>query len=46
MTSIDEDRGKSRRPDAKDQGWSDTGRVLSDQTIKRSGDIVCGLLRA
>jgi hypothetical protein len=28
MVGIDEDRGKSRRPSAEDQGWSSTGRVL------------------
>jgi hypothetical protein len=39
----DKDRGKSRRLGAEDQRWSSTGRVLSGQTIERSGDAVCGL---
>jgi hypothetical protein len=42
----DEDRDRSRRPDAEDQGWSNTGRVLSGRTIGRSGDIMCGMYRA
>jgi hypothetical protein len=46
MTGRDKDRGRSRRPGAEDRGWSDTGRVLSSQTIERSGDAVCGLHRA
>jgi hypothetical protein len=46
MAGSDEDRGRSRRPGAEDSGWSGTGRVLSGQTIERSGDTVCGLHRA
>jgi hypothetical protein len=46
MTDSDEDRGKSRRPGVEDRGWSSTGRVLSGQTIRRSGDAVGGLHRA
>jgi hypothetical protein len=43
IVGSDEDRDRSRRPGAEDRGWSSTGRVLNDQTIERSGDIVCGL---
>jgi hypothetical protein len=46
MTSSDEDRGRSRRLDAEDQGWSSTGRVLGSRTIERSGDVMCDLHRA
>jgi hypothetical protein len=46
MAGSDEDLGRSRRPDADDQGWSSTGQVLSGQTIGRSGDAVCGLYHA
>jgi hypothetical protein len=46
MTDNDENRGRSRRPDAEDRGWSSTGQVLGGQVIGRSGDIVCGLYRA
>jgi hypothetical protein len=42
MTGSDEDRARSRRPGAEDRGWSHS-RILSDRTIGRSGDIVCGL---
>jgi hypothetical protein len=45
MMGIDEDRGRSRRLGAEDRGWSDTSWVLSDRTIERSGDAVCGLHR-
>jgi hypothetical protein len=41
-----QDLGRSRRPGAKDQGWSSTGRVLSGRMIGRLGDAVCGLHRA
>jgi hypothetical protein len=34
MAGSDEDRGRSRRPGAEEQGWSDTGWVLGSQTIK------------
>jgi hypothetical protein len=43
MAGSDEDRGRSRRPDAEDRGWSSIGRVLGDRTVKRSGDAVCDL---
>jgi hypothetical protein len=46
MVGSDEDCGKSRRPGAEDRGWLTTGQVLGDQTIKNSGDAVCGLHRA
>jgi hypothetical protein len=43
MTSSDEDHGRSMRPGAEDRGWSSIGQVLSDRTIRRLGDDVCGL---
>jgi hypothetical protein len=43
MADSDEDLGRSRRPGAEEQGWSSTYRVLGGRTIRRSGDIVCGL---
>jgi hypothetical protein len=46
MTCSDEGRGRSRRPGADDRVWSSTGRVLSGQTIERSGDTMCSLHRA
>jgi hypothetical protein len=46
MTISDKDRGRSRRPDAEDRGWSSTGRVLDGRTIERSGDAVYGLCHA
>jgi hypothetical protein len=46
MASSDEDRGRSRRPGAEDQGWLRTCWVLSGRTIGRSGDAVCGLHHA
>jgi hypothetical protein len=46
MVGSDEDRGRSRRPGAKDQRWSSTGWLLGGRTIERSGDVVCGLHRA
>jgi hypothetical protein len=45
MAGSDEDHGRSRRPGVEDQVWSSTGRVLSGQTVERSGDAVCGLYR-
>jgi hypothetical protein len=42
----DEDRGRSRRPDAEDWGSSSIGQVLGGRTIERSGDTVCGLYGA
>jgi hypothetical protein len=46
MTGSDENRGRSRRPGAEDQGWSSTGRVLDSRTIERLDDVVCGLHHA
>jgi hypothetical protein len=46
MMGNDENCGRSRRPNAEDQKWSSTSRVLSGRMIKRSGDAVCGLQRA
>jgi hypothetical protein len=46
MADIDEDRGRSRRLGAEDRGGSSTCRLLSGQTIQRSGDAVCGLHHA
>jgi hypothetical protein len=46
MTDSNEDRGRSRRPDAEDRGWLSIGQILSGRTIGRSGDAVCGLHRA
>jgi hypothetical protein len=46
MVGSDEDRGRCMRLGAEDCGWLCTGRVLGGQTIERSGDAVCGLLRA
>jgi hypothetical protein len=43
MAGSNDDRGRSRIPDAEDREWSNTGRVLSGRMIGRSGDIVCGL---
>jgi hypothetical protein len=42
----DEDRGRSRRSGAEDQGWSSTGQFLGGWTIERSDDIVCSLHHA
>jgi hypothetical protein len=46
MAGSDEDRGRSRRPDVEDRGWSSTGRVLDGRTIGGSGDAMCGLHHA
>jgi hypothetical protein len=46
MVGSDEDRGRNRRPSAKNRRWSGIGRVLGGRTIERSGDAVCGLHRA
>jgi hypothetical protein len=46
MAGSDVDLGRSMRPDAEDQGWSSTSRVLSGRTIGWSGDAVCGLYHA
>jgi hypothetical protein len=46
MTGSDDDRDRSRRHGAEDQGWSSTSRVLGGRMIKRSDDVVCDLHRA
>jgi hypothetical protein len=46
MTSSDEDRDRTRRPGAEDQGWSSIGRILGGWTVERSDDVVYGLHRA
>jgi hypothetical protein len=46
MAGSNEDHGRSRRPGAKDQGWSGIGQVLSGRTTERLGDAVNGLHRA
>jgi hypothetical protein len=46
MAGSNKDRGRSRRPDVEDWGWSSIGWVLGGRTIERSGDVVCGLHRA
>jgi hypothetical protein len=45
MTGSDKDHGTSRRSGADERGWSSTDRILDGRTIKRSGDVVCGLYR-
>jgi hypothetical protein len=37
MVNSDKDRGRSRRTDTEDRGWSSTGRVIGSRTIGRSG---------
>jgi hypothetical protein len=46
MAGCDEDHGRSRRHNAKNQGWSSIGRLLGGRTIEKSGDVVCSLHRA
>jgi hypothetical protein len=46
MSCHGEDRDRSRRPGAEDQGWSSIGQILGVRMIERLGDIVCGLYRA
>jgi hypothetical protein len=46
MSGNDKDLGRSRRPDAEDQRWSSTSRVLGGRTIGRSDDAVCSLYHA
>jgi hypothetical protein len=43
MVGSDEDRGRSRRPGAKDRRWLGIGQVLNGRTIRRSSDTMCGL---
>jgi hypothetical protein len=43
MVGSDEDRGRSRRLDADDRGWSNIGQVFGGRMIERSGDTMCGL---
>jgi hypothetical protein len=45
MADSDEDRGRSKRPGADNQGWSSISRALGGWMIGRSGDTVCGLHR-
>jgi hypothetical protein len=42
MVGSYEDQGRSMRLGAEDRGWLSIGQVLSDRTIERSGDTVCG----
>jgi hypothetical protein len=42
MTCSNEDRGRSRRPDAEDRG-DRTGWVLGGRAVESSGGAVCGL---
>jgi hypothetical protein len=46
MADNDEDRGRCRRLDVEDRGWSSTSQVLGGRTIEGSGVAVCGLHRA
>jgi hypothetical protein len=46
MVNNDKDHGRSRRPSAKDWGWSSTSQVLGVRTIERSSDAYCDLHRA
>jgi hypothetical protein len=43
MVNSDKDRGRSRRTDTEDRGWSSTGRVNGSRTIGRSGDVMCDM---
>jgi hypothetical protein len=45
MVGSDEDRGRSRRPGAKDREWSHMSGTRWPND-RRSGDVVCGLHRA
>jgi hypothetical protein len=42
MTCSDEDRDRSRRPDAEDRGWPHRSGTRC-RAVERSGDAVCGL---
>jgi hypothetical protein len=46
IVDNDEDRGRSRRPDAEDWVRSSTGQVLNGRMVERLGDTVCGLHHA
>jgi hypothetical protein len=46
MTGSDEDRNRSRKLGAEDEGWSSISRVLSGRMIERSGGAVCGMHHA
>jgi hypothetical protein len=46
MAGNNEDRVRSRRPGAMDQGWSSIGQVLVGQMIGRLSDTMCSLHRA
>jgi hypothetical protein len=39
----DKDRGRSRRPGAKDRRWLGIGQVLNGRTIGRLSDTMCDL---
>jgi hypothetical protein len=43
MVGSDEDRGRSRRPGAKDRRWLGIGQVLNGRTIGRWSDTMCYL---
>jgi hypothetical protein len=43
MAGNDEDHGRTRKPNAKDQGWSSIGRILSGQMVESSVDAMCSL---
>jgi hypothetical protein len=46
MTGNDEDLGRSRRPNAEDRRWLNTGQVLGGRMIKRLSDTVYSLYHA
>jgi hypothetical protein len=46
MADNDEDRGSYKKTSTENQGWSSISRILSDRTIERLGNDVCGLHRA
>jgi hypothetical protein len=46
MADSDKDQGKNRRLGVENWGWSSVGRILGGRTIRRSGDVVCGLHHA
>jgi hypothetical protein len=46
MADSDEDRGSYKKTSTENRGWSSTSRILSDRTIERLGNDVCGLHRA
>jgi hypothetical protein len=46
MVDSNQHCGRSRRPDADNQRWSNISRVLGGRTIERLSDAVCDLHRA